>query len=228
MPVTINGDGSITGLAVGGLPNGSVDADSLASNAVTSTKLATNAVTTNKIANGAATQAKRTYAAGEVIQVKKTVITVPTGETMSTGYQVVGNGFEITITPTSASNHIYLMGHINMESHQQYCSLKFGRYIGGVESNPAGFNGQQGGSNQVSGWSGNLYRAGNHDSYGNTNQPFNLVDTDHNTTNAITYKLQVTNSSGAYSVFFNRTHTDSNTTYSYRAVSTIIAMEIQV
>ena len=27
MPVTINGDGSITGLSVGGLPDGSVDAD---------------------------------------------------------------------------------------------------------------------------------------------------------------------------------------------------------
>ena len=43
MPVTINGDGSITGLAVGGLPDGSVDADTLASNAVTTAKIATNA-----------------------------------------------------------------------------------------------------------------------------------------------------------------------------------------
>ena len=41
MPVTINGDGSITGLSVGGLPNGTVDADTLASNCVTSAKLAT-------------------------------------------------------------------------------------------------------------------------------------------------------------------------------------------
>ena len=48
MPVTINGDGSITGLAVGGLPDGCVDTDSLA--------------------NGAATQAKRTYASGEIVQ----------------------------------------------------------------------------------------------------------------------------------------------------------------
>ena len=30
MPVTINGDGSITGLSVGGLPDGTVDADTLA------------------------------------------------------------------------------------------------------------------------------------------------------------------------------------------------------
>ena len=48
MPVTINGDGSITGLAVGGLPDGCVDTDTLA--------------------NGAATQTKRTYASGEIVQ----------------------------------------------------------------------------------------------------------------------------------------------------------------
>ena len=40
MPVTINGDGSIAGLAVGGLGNGGiVDADSLAANAVTDAKV---------------------------------------------------------------------------------------------------------------------------------------------------------------------------------------------
>ena len=41
MPVSINGNtGVITGVAVGGLPDGIVDADMLASNAVTSGKLA--------------------------------------------------------------------------------------------------------------------------------------------------------------------------------------------
>ena len=39
MPVTINGDGSITGLSVGGLPNGIVDSDTLANDAVTSDKI---------------------------------------------------------------------------------------------------------------------------------------------------------------------------------------------
>lgn len=48
MPVTINGDGSITGLAVGGLPDGSVDADTLATNAVTTNKIANSAVTSPK------------------------------------------------------------------------------------------------------------------------------------------------------------------------------------
>ena len=43
MPITINGNGSITGLSVGGLPNGTVNTDTLASNAVTSAKIAANA-----------------------------------------------------------------------------------------------------------------------------------------------------------------------------------------
>ena len=38
MPVTISGDGSITGLSVGGLPDGCVDTDTLANNSVTSAK----------------------------------------------------------------------------------------------------------------------------------------------------------------------------------------------
>ena len=49
MPVTINGDGSITGLSVGGLGSGVVN--------------------TATLANGAATQEKRTYASGEIVQV---------------------------------------------------------------------------------------------------------------------------------------------------------------
>ena len=49
MPITINGDGTITGLAVGGLPDGSVDADTLASNAVTTTKIANGAASGSKI-----------------------------------------------------------------------------------------------------------------------------------------------------------------------------------
>ena len=49
MAITINGDGSITGLSVGGLPDGTVDDGTLASNAVTEAKIATDAVTAAKI-----------------------------------------------------------------------------------------------------------------------------------------------------------------------------------
>ena len=48
MPVKISGDGTITGLTVGGLPNGVVDEDTLANLAVGTGKLANNAVTPAK------------------------------------------------------------------------------------------------------------------------------------------------------------------------------------
>ena len=56
MPVTINGDGSITGLSVGGLGAGVVN--------------------TATLADGAATQDKRTYAAGEIVQKASTTTLV--------------------------------------------------------------------------------------------------------------------------------------------------------
>ena len=71
MPITINGDGTITGLAVGGLPNGTVDADTLAAGAAVP---ADGSITSAKLANGAATQDKRTYAAGEVVQRPSSVV----------------------------------------------------------------------------------------------------------------------------------------------------------
>lgn len=43
MAITINGDGTLTGISVGGLPDGIVDTDMLAANAVSSAKLASGA-----------------------------------------------------------------------------------------------------------------------------------------------------------------------------------------
>tara|TARA_R100001126_G_scaffold88151_1_gene56946 strand:+ start:329 stop:922 length:594 start_codon:yes stop_codon:yes gene_type:complete len=43
MPISINGSGTVTGVSVGGLPDGIVDTDMLATDAVTSTKIGANA-----------------------------------------------------------------------------------------------------------------------------------------------------------------------------------------
>ncbi len=75
MPVTINGDGSITGLAVGGLPDGCVDTDTLASGAVTSTLMP----------------------AGSVIQVVQGTFT-GTNDTTGTGLVDTGVTKNITVT----------------------------------------------------------------------------------------------------------------------------------
>ena len=48
MTIVINGDGTITGISVGGLPDGIVDTDMLATNAVATAKIAHGAVTSTK------------------------------------------------------------------------------------------------------------------------------------------------------------------------------------
>ena len=93
MPVTINGDGSITGLSVGGLPNGTVNADTLASNAVTSVKLHDDAVTASKLPSASAVQRVQN-------------LTYPRIATSSTTY--VATGHSVTITPTLASSKILI------------------------------------------------------------------------------------------------------------------------
>ena len=84
MPVTINGDGSITGLAVGGLPDGCVDTDSLA--------------------NGAATQAKRTYASGEIVQSITKMGTGCYNMTNTSWGTELSTDFRITLPTVQASN----------------------------------------------------------------------------------------------------------------------------
>ena len=71
MPVTINGNGSITGLSVGGLPDGSVDADTLASNAVTSAKIQDGAAIASKLPAGSIVQTvfKNGTASGSSLQI---------------------------------------------------------------------------------------------------------------------------------------------------------------
>ena len=90
MPVTINGDGSITGLAVGGLPDGSVDADTLASNAVTSAKLASGAITRSALP------------AGSVLQ----TVQVTTTSQTENAYTSQQTFLTASITPTDSNNKI--------------------------------------------------------------------------------------------------------------------------
>ena len=104
MPVTINGDGSITGLSVGGLPNGTVDADTLASNAVTTVKIANDAVATAKIASGAVTGVKQ--GTGSVIQVVQGTKTSGS----SYGSATFGDlGLSASITPQTSSKVLCLI-----------------------------------------------------------------------------------------------------------------------
>ena len=93
MPITINGNGSITGLAVGGLPDGCVD--------------------TNTLANGAASGSKLTMPTGSVIQ---------TVHNFSNTKLESSDDFDIisaTITPSSTSSKILFLytGNVAQENN---------------------------------------------------------------------------------------------------------------
>ena len=87
MPVTINGDGSITGLSVGGLPDGSVDADTLASNAVTTAKIANSAVTADK--------ASGTAKGVTMVDHWRTAASLTGNQSPITGWERVDNHFSL-------------------------------------------------------------------------------------------------------------------------------------
>ena len=58
MAIVINGSGTVTGLAVGGLPDGTVDAGTLATNSVTAAKLEVSAITSADLPVGTVLQVK--------------------------------------------------------------------------------------------------------------------------------------------------------------------------
>ena len=88
MPVIINGSGSITGLSVGGLPDGTVDADTLASGV-----------------------------GGKVLQVVSTTKKDVFSEAISAGgISADITGLTVSITPANASNKIFLMANLSIGS----------------------------------------------------------------------------------------------------------------
>jgi len=89
MPISINGSGTVTGISVGGLPDGIVDTDMLAAKAAT----------TSKIGNGGIIQ---------VVHALKTDRQTITAN-LAHGNAVEVSGMSCTITPTSSSNKILVL-----------------------------------------------------------------------------------------------------------------------
>ena len=121
MPITINGDGSIAGLSVGGLPDGSVDADTLASGAavpadgsITTAKLASNAVTTAKLHDDAVTSSK--LPSGTVVQMLSCSPVSYGGYWANQTDWTDVTGMAITITPKASTNKLLLRAQVHQSS----------------------------------------------------------------------------------------------------------------
>ena len=93
MAIQINGDGTITGINVGGLPNGIVDTDMLAANAVT--------------------PAKSTIQGGKVLQFKQAEASGVHSSANSGGTGQDVSGMSQSFTLTSSSNKVLVMISLN-------------------------------------------------------------------------------------------------------------------
>ena len=113
MPITINGGGNIQGLSVGGLPDGSVDADTLAANAVTSAKIASAAITSSELHDDAVTTSK--LPSGTVVQFLQTHINGSLYWADMTDWTVC-TGLTLTITPKASTNKLILRAQVHQSS----------------------------------------------------------------------------------------------------------------
>ena len=87
MPISINGSGTVTGISVGGLPDGIVDTDMIATSAVTAPK----------------------RGAGAILQVVQNSFSTQTNFN-STSY--VDTGLTATTTPSATSSKVLIFGYI--------------------------------------------------------------------------------------------------------------------
>jgi len=199
MPVTINGSGTVTGISVGGLPDGIVDADMLAANAVTAGKLASGV-------------------GGKILQVVH-VTKTDTASTTSSSYSDV-SGMAASITPSSTSSKIIVKFDIYAGGTSNvYGSAKCQRLISGGSYADL----------QIADVVGNHNRANigidtevSYGAYKGYSHSFSLQDTSHNTTSQITYKLVWKVTSGT--AYINRNNIDAANT-STAGTSSVMLIE---
>ena len=200
MAIVINGSSNtITGIAVGGLPDGIVDTDMLA--------------------NGAVTAAKR--GAGAILQVVQGSKTDTFSTTSASDVEVTG--LSVSITPSSSSNKVLVSVNLGQVGGREDCYAGFTlfRTIGGTSTDL--LIGDAGGGSRPS-----VTLVGvtnNFESYNTYSASFEFLDSP-NTTSQITYKIKVRSGYTNYTVNVNRMNTNDDANYTFRGASTYIAKEI--
>ena len=174
MSITISGAGTITGISVGGLPDGSVTDADLASSLDLSSKTVTGLP-----------------AGGKILKVQSTPMSVPTG-LYSSYTTYTDSGVTATFTPTTATSKVLInlslfthcdasssMTHVDMY-YRLMCSIGGAAYIELEEFRSLIRAYTNSGTAQ---WGGHTFLPYLHTP---------------NTTSAITYKIQYKNSAGGY------------------------------
>ncbi len=194
MPITLSGSGTVTGISAGGLPDGIIQSADLASGV-----------------------------GGKVLQVQYAQKTDTASNNLAsqTWWSIYNAGLQVTLTPSSASNKILLIGHLTYcEGSGQYYQFRFeqnGGEITEVIGDAAGsrFRTTSLTDNQTDNAAGRSHMMVAQVSAGDTNSRI--------------YNMAVRHTSGiARQMYLNRTYVDTNAHGYARSISSIAAMEIAV
>jgi len=214
MPIAINGSGTITGVSVGGLPDGIVDADTLATNSVTTTKIASKAATSPKLGSGAVIQV-----------VQDTFNGIGSFGINNTIY--VPNAPSAILTPISASNKILVDVYLNTtaNSNNLLNQIILYREIGGS----GGFSAVTGAIGDAAGSRRRVtggYRTTGANGFGTYQVNIKYLDSP-NTTSSVQYKVAHCHGNQGYTEhFINKTSTDTDSYEFGRMYSSMILSEI--
>ena len=137
MPITINGDGSITGLSAGGLPAGSVTDATIAGMSSSKLSGALPAISGANLTGISASVTATNMPAGTIVKYQHTTSTTRTNIT-STQSWTTFSGTQVDFTPTFSNSKLDLTWTFALEANQNVNGIGFRIYrespIGGSAS----------------------------------------------------------------------------------------------
>jgi len=208
MSITINGSGTITGVSIGGLPDGIVDTDMLATDAVTAAKIGS-------------------LPAGSILQVQSSIKTTAENQSIPASTHTDITGISVDLTPSNANNIIYVSYSVTGENHSPSDSWNilgsFSTTIGGTRTvrGPADVGNRPAGIiHWVDSYGYNGDKNSTMGALHMVNYPFTA-----GTTDTITFKPTIRFMAAA-SFAINRTAADADLTDYERTHSWITVMEV--
>ena len=207
MPIVLNGSGTVTGVSVGGLPDGIVDADMLASSSVTAAKLASGV-------------------GGKILQVVQLSKTDTASVTMPAAPSISPDAISHSITPSSSSSKVLVRASLCVGTNEANRKIYAHLYRGG--SVVSGARGDSAGSRQQ------VSAVTFIDNLNNTGISNRIAMLTHeyldspSSTSSLTYSYRFSHdaTNGARTLWINREETNNNDSHSARAYSSITLMEV--
>lgn len=203
MAITINGAGTITGISAGGLPDGSVVADDLASSLDLTGKTVTLPAGTG----------------GKILQVVQVIKSDSYSATATNSWTDIP-GMSASITPSSTSNKILVYSTFQVTCSGPYAAL----FANLVRNSTALFLGDVAGSRSL-GTLSLVDDVNQTNRIGVSTKNFLFLDSPASTS-SVTYKLQHRDFSSDSTIYVNRSQDDTDNSSHPRTASNIILMEV--